>query len=162
MPPIGLPVVTFIDRVSFHLNGEEVEAFHVTAGHTDGDVLIYFRDSDVIHMGDVFVGQYPIIDPSRDGSYLGLIETLNAAIALVGPNTRVVPGHGPIGDRGDMVEYRDMLLDIHTRVSTLVMEGSTLDEIIAARPTANYDERWAGGRGPDGIVTAAYNEITGR
>ena len=160
-PAIALPVVTFSDRVSFHLNGEEVEAFHVAAGHTDGDVLIHFKGSDVIHMGDVFVGQYPIIDPSRNGSYLGLIETLNAAIDLVGPNTRIVPGHGPIGERDDMIAYRNMLLDIHDRVSTLIVGGATLEEVLAAAPSADHDARWAGPRGSEGLIRAAYNEITG-
>ena len=160
-PAIALPIVTFSDGMSFHFNGEEVEAVHVTAGHTDGDVLIHFKGSDVIHMGDIFVGQYPIIDVSRGGSYLGLIETLNAAITLVGSNTRIVPGHGPIRERDDMIEYRNMLVDIYDRVSTLVMEGRALAEIVAAKPTADHDERWAGGRGSDGIVGAAYAEIVG-
>ncbi len=161
-PAIALPIVTFSDGMSFHFNGEEVEVVHVTAGHTDGDVLIHFKESDVIHMGDVFVGQYPIIDVSRGGSYLGLIETLNAAITLVGPNTRIIPGHGPIGERDDMIEYKNVLLDIHDRVSALVMEGKTLEEIIAAKPSAAHDEKWAGGRGSEGIVRAAYNEISRR
>ena len=161
-PAIALPIVTFSDGMSFHFNGEEVEVVHVTAGHTDGDVLIYFKGSDVIHMGDVFVGQYPIIDVSRDGSYLGLIETLSAAIALVDPDTTIIPGHGPISERDDMIVYRDMLMDIYDRVSTLTMAGRTLDEIIATDPTADHDERWLGGRGSEGIVRAAYAEIVGR
>ena len=161
-PEMGLPIMTFSQRLSLHLNGEEVEAIFVTAAHTDGDVLIYFRGSDVIHMGDVFVGQYPIIDTSRGGSYVGLIETLNAAINLVGPETAIIPGHGPIFQREDMIEYRNALLDIHDRVSVLVVAGNTLDEIIAARPSAEHDARWAGGRGSDSIVRAAYNEIVGQ
>ena len=156
---IALPVVTFADRVSFHFNGEEVEAFHVAAGHTDEDVMVYFKGSDVIHMGDVFVGQYPIIDTSRRGTYPGLLESLNAAIALAGPNTKIIPGHGPIGDRDGMIEFRDMLRDIHDRVSKLKDEGLTLEQVLAANPTADYDNRWAGPRGSQGIVTAAYRSV---
>jgi glyoxylase-like metal-dependent hydrolase (beta-lactamase superfamily II) len=160
-PSVALPIVTFSDGMSFHVNGEEVEAFHVAAGHTDGDVLIYFKGSDVIHMGDVFVGQYPIIDVTRGGSYRGLIETLDAAIALVGPDTKVVPGHGPISEREDMIEYRNMLQDIYERVSVLHAAGSSLPMIIASSPTEDHDERWAGRRGSEGIVRAAYREIAG-
>ena len=113
-------------------------------------------------MGDVFVGQYPIIDVTRGGSYLGLIETLNAAITLVGPNTRVIPGHGPIGGRDDVIEYRNALLDIHDRVAAMVVEGRTLEEIIGAEPSAEHDERWSGARGSGAIIRAAYAEITER
>jgi len=161
-PAIALPIVTFFDSVTFHFNGEEVEAFHIAAGHTDGDILIHFKGSDVIHMGDVFVGQYPIIDVSRNGNYLGLIETLNAAITRIGPDTRIVPGHGPIADRDDVIAFRDMLLGLHDRVSALFEDGKTLEQVIAANPSADYDGRWAGGRGSRGIVTAAYNAIAAR
>jgi len=159
-PAIALPIVTFSDGMTFHFNGEEVEAFHVAAGHTDGDVLIYFKGSNVIHMGDVFVGQYPIIDVTRGGSYGGLIETLEAAIALVGPDTKIVPGHGPISQREDMIEYRDMLQDIYARVSALHASGTPLSEIIASNPAADYDERWEGGRDAEGIIRAAYGELS--
>jgi len=156
---IALPGVTFSDRVTFHFNGEEVEAFNVGPGHTDGDVLVYFKGSDVIHMGDTLVGHYPFIDSSRGGNYLGFIETLNAAITLAGPNTKVIPGHGPIADREDLIRFRDLVLDIYNRVSALVKEGRTLEQVIAAKPTADYDKKWAGPRGSDGIVTAAYNAV---
>ncbi len=166
-PPQGaaaaaLPVVTFRDRMSFHFNGEEVEAFHIAAGHTDGDTLIYFKGSNVIHMGDVFVGQYPIIDVSRGGSYLGLIETLNAAIAIVGPDTKIIPGHGPVAGRDDMIAFRDMLLGLHERICVLAAEGETLAQIIAASPSSNWDERWAGPRGSQALIAAAYDEIVGQ
>jgi cyclase len=134
---------------------------HVAAGHTDGDVLVYFKGSDVIHMGDVFVGQYPIIDTARGGSYLGLIKTLNAAIVLVGPDTTIVPGHGPISERVDMIDYRDMLQDIYDRVSALHSVGNSLSAIIASRPSEAHDRRWAGGRGSEGIIRSAYQEVAG-
>ena len=159
---IALPVVTFTDRMSFHFNGEEVEAFHIAAGHTDGDTLIHFKGSDVIHMGDAFVGQYPIIDTSRNGSYLGLIDTLNAAIAIVGPDTKIIPGHGPVAGRDDMIAFRDMLVGIHDRVSALVGAGQTLEQVVAAGPSAAYDGRWAGSRGSDGLIRVLYNEISGQ
>lgn len=154
---VALPIITFPEQVNFHFNGEEVEAFHIAAGHTNGDIMIYFKGSDVIHMGDVFVGHYPIIDPSRDGNLLGLIKSLNAAIEIVGQNTKIIPGHGDVGDREDVIEFRDMLVDIYDRVSSLVTEGKSLQQVIAAGPTSNHDDRWAGPQGSTGIVTAAYN-----
>lgn len=158
-PAAALPIVTFDDEMSFHLNGERVDAIHVTAGHTDGDVLVFFRESNVIHMGDVFVGQYPIIDVTRGGSYLGLLETLDRAIALVGADTRIIPGHGPISNRDDMIEYRDMLREIFERVTALAAAGRSIEQIIALNPSQNYDERWAGGRGSEGIIKAAFREV---
>ena len=158
---IALPVVTFSDQLSFHFNGEEVVAFHVAAGHTDEDVMVYFKGSNVIHMGDVFVDHYPIIDLSREGTYLGLLESLNAAIALVDSKTMIIPGHGSIGSREDLIRFRDMLEAIHARVSAQVEEGMTLEEIVAANPTSDYDARWAGPQGARGIVTAAYRSVAG-
>lgn len=156
---LALPIVTFADRITFHFNGEEVEAFHIAAGHTDEDVMVYFKGSNVIHMGDVFVGHCLIIDPSRNGSYLGLLESLNAGIEHAGPDTKIIPGHGPIGDRKDMIEFRDVIQDIHNRVSALVDEGMTLEQVIAANPTADYDGRWAGPRGSRAIINAAYQSV---
>jgi glyoxylase-like metal-dependent hydrolase (beta-lactamase superfamily II) len=124
--------------------------------------MIYFKGSDVIHMGDLFGGQYPLIDSARDGSYSGFIESVDAAIETVGTDTKIMPGHGAIAGRNDLIEFRDMLMDIHERVNALAAEGKTLEQVIAARPTADHDDKWAGPRGSDGLVTAAYNEITGR
>jgi cyclase len=160
-PAIALPIVTFSESVTFHFNGEEVQAFYIARAHTDGDILIYFKGSNVIHMGDVFGGQYPLIDRARDGSFLGFIETVNAAIGIVEPDTKIMPGHGAIAGRNDLIEFRDMLQDIHGRISDLAQEGKTLEQVIAARPTADHDDKWAGPRGSDGLVTAAYNEIMG-
>lgn len=154
---VALPIITFPEQVNFHFNGEEVEAFHIAAGHTDGDIMIHFKGSDVIHMGDVFVGHYPIVDTSRDGHLLGIVESLNAAIERVGANTKIIPGHGDVANREDMIEFRDMLVGIYDKVSSLVAEGKSLQQVIAAGPTSIYDDRWAGPQGSRGIVTAAYN-----
>ncbi len=158
---LALPVVTFPEQVNFHFNGEEVEAFHVAAGHTDGDIMVYFKGSDVIHMGDVFVGHYPIIDTSRDGHILGVIESLNVAIEKVSDNTKIIPGHGDVAVREDVIEFRDMLLGIYGSVNSLVAEGKSLQQVIAARPTSNYDAKWAGPQGSRGIISAAYNAARG-
>jgi glyoxylase-like metal-dependent hydrolase (beta-lactamase superfamily II) len=144
-PPEGArPLVTYNDEVSFHFNGEEVRAFFAPAAHTDGDTFVYFPDSDVLHLGDVFrTTSYPIIDVYNGGSLAGTIDALDTAIAMAGPSTRVIPGHGlRIVGRDAMVEFLDMTLDVRDRVRTMISEGKTLDEVMAARPTAAYDAVW--------------------
>jgi len=144
-PPEGArPVVTYTDQVSFHLNGEEVRAFLAPPAHTDGDTFVYFPDSDVLHLGDVFrTTSYPIIDVYNGGSLAGTIEALEMAIDLAGPGTKVIPGHGlEIVGRDAMVEFLDMIVDVRDQVRTMISEGKQLDEVMAARPTAAYDAMW--------------------
>ena len=144
-PPAGArPVVTYNDTLSFHFNGEEVRAFFAPAAHTDGDTFVYFPDSDVLHLGDVFrTTSYPIIDVYNGGSLAGTIEALEQAIDLAGPETRVIPGHGvSIVGRDAMVEFLKMTVDVRDRVRTMIAEGKSLDEVMAARPTAVYDAKW--------------------
>jgi glyoxylase-like metal-dependent hydrolase (beta-lactamase superfamily II) len=144
-PPEGArPVVTYTDQVSFHLNGEEVRAFLAPPAHTDGDTFVYFPDSDVLHLGDVFrTTSYPIIDVYNGGSLAGTIEALGMAIDLAGPATKVIPGHGlEIVGRDAMMGFLDMIVDIRDQVRTMISEGKQLDEVMAARPTAAYDATW--------------------
>jgi cyclase len=130
--------------VSFHLNGEEVRAFLAPPSHTDGDTFVHFAGSDVLHLGDVFrTTSYPVIDVFNGGSLAGTIDALEMAIALAGPNTRVIPGHGlEVVGRDAMVEFRDMIVDVRDHVQRLIAEGRGLDEVVAAGPTAAYDARW--------------------
>ncbi len=143
-PPAGRPVVTYDDAITFHLNGEEVHAFLAPPAHTDGDTFVYFPESDVLHLGDVFrTTSYPVIDIFNGGSLRGTIAALDEAIAMAGPDTRVIPGHGlEVVGREEMEEFRDMILDIRDRVYAMVRRGMHLDEIMAARPTAAYDAQW--------------------
>ncbi len=138
------PVITYHDEVSFHFNGEEVRAFFAPAAHTDGDTFVYFPDSDVLHLGDVFrTTSYPIIDVYNGGSLAGTIDALERAIDIAGPGTQVIPGHGvAVVGRDAMVEFLAMTLDVRDRVRTMIAEGKTLDEVMAARPTASYDATW--------------------
>ena len=138
------PVVTYNDTVSFHLNGEEVRAFLAPPAHTDGDTFVHFPESDVLHLGDVFrTTSYPIIDVYNGGTLAGTVEALETAIRLAGPDTRVIPGHGlEVVGRDAMVEFRDMIVDVRDRVLDLIAEGHSLDEVMAAAPTAAYDARW--------------------
>ena len=160
-PKGALPVVTFSEDVTFHLNGETVHAFHVPAAHTDGDAMVHFRQADVIHAGDVvFFGLYPFIDVGSGGSVVGVIGALDRLLPLVGEDTIVVPGHGPLTDRAGLVAYRDMLATVSDRVAAMIREGMSLEAVQAARPSADYDEAW--GQGfikPDRFVAMLYEDL---
>ena len=138
------PVVTYNDAVSFHFNGEEVRAFLAPAAHTDGDTFVHFPESDVLHLGDVFrTTSYPIIDVYNGGTVAGTIGALEKAIAMAGPDTRVIPGHGlHVVGRDAMVEFLDMIVDVRDRVRGLISQGYTLEQVMDAAPTAAYDARW--------------------
>ena len=142
-PKGALPVVTFAQSVSFHLNGEEIRAFHVPRAHTDGDVMVHFPASDVIHMGDVYwSGMYPFIDTSSGGTIDGTIAACDRALAIATDRTRIIPGHGPLSNRAELQAYRDMLATIASRIKKLLGEGRKLEEIVDADVSADFDERW--------------------
>ncbi len=145
-PKEALPVVTFNDTTTFHMNGQTVHVLHVDRAHTDGDSMIHFREADVIHMGDVyFNGFYPFIDLRAGGSLQGTIAAVDVALGLAGENTRIIPGHGPISNRSELVAYREMLVRARDGVKPLIEDGRTVEEVIAAKPTANLDPDWADG-----------------
>ncbi len=141
LPPAGrLPVVTYDGPVTFHMNGEDVELIPVRVAHTDGDTLVRFPGIDVLMTGDYFrsIG-YPNIDRANGGSLNGMLQGLGQTIGLAGPNTKVIPGHGPTTDRAGLIAHRDMLLAVRDRVAELVKQGKTQPEVIAAKPTAAFD-----------------------
>jgi len=145
-PKAALPVVTFDANISFHLNGEEIRAIHVPRAHTDGDAIVVFTASDVIHMGDVyFNGMYPFIDASSGGTVEGVIAACDQGLALAKPGTRIIPGHGPLSNSRELQAYRDMLVGVSGRIAKLVAEGRSLEQIVAAKPTAEYDDKWGKG-----------------
>jgi len=145
-PEVALPVVTFNDTVTFHLNGDAIHAFHVEPAHTDGDSVVHFREADVIHGGDlVFVGSYPFFDLSSGGSIDGMIAAVERVIEVAGPETKVIPGHGPLTDRAGLVAYVEMMRGVRDAVAKLIADGKSLDEAVAAKPTAPWDEVWANG-----------------
>jgi glyoxylase-like metal-dependent hydrolase (beta-lactamase superfamily II) len=145
-PPAALPIVTFNDTVTFHLNGDEIHAFHVAHAHTDGDAIVYFRKADVIHTGDIFFnGMYPFIDYDSGGSIEGVIAAVDRMLQLAGPGTKIIPGHGPLADEAKLQSYRAMLDDVRGRIRKIVTDGKGLGEAIAAKPTADHDATWGGG-----------------
>ena len=144
-PQGALPVITFSDSVSLHLNGDDVRAIHVPGAHTDGDAIIHFRKANVIHAGDTFFnGWYPFIDADSGGSIAGLLAAIDTMLALSDGSTRIIAGHGPVSGKAELEAYRKMLVDTVTRIRTLRAEGKTADEIVALAPNAaDYDKTWA-------------------
>ena len=145
-PRAALPVVTVAGDVTFHINGDEVYAFHVPRAHTDGDLIVHFRKSDVVHMGDVyFNGFYPFIDGSGGGSADGVIAAVDRVLALAGDKTRIIPGHGPVSNKAELQAYRNLLATVTQRIKDLRKQGKSDDEIRAAKPAADYDAKYGGG-----------------
>jgi cyclase len=158
-PAVALPIITFTHPVTIHMNGEDVSALPMPPAHTDGDTYIYFRGSNVIHMGDVFrTTGYPVIDRENGGTLAGTLDALQQAIDMAGPDTKIVPGHGVVSSREDVRTFRDMILDVRDRVSRLVSEGKTLEEVIATKPTADLDAEYGS---PDRFLPAVYQELKG-
>ncbi len=162
-PAAALPVVTFTDAVTFHWNGDEVGVFHVAPAHTDGDAVVHFVGADAIHAGDVyFNGMYPFIDTSSGGTLRGMVEAVDRVLALAGDETHIIPGHGPLSDRAELQQYRDLLATMHERVAAMVEEGRTREEVVAAKPTADFDAAWGDGfMQPDQWVGILYDAVAG-
>lgn len=139
-PKAALPLVTFADGAALHLNGDTLHLVHVANAHTDGDVLVHWAKADVLHMGDIFLHQVmmPFIDTSSGGSIDGLVAAANKGLELAGPDTKIVPGHGPMARRADLLAYRDMLVDVRARVAAGIAAGRTLAQIQADKPAARY------------------------
>jgi len=158
-PKAALPIVTFAGGLSFHINGEEIRAIHMPAAHTDGDSVVHFLGSDVIHMGDIyFNGMYPFIDVDSGGSVDGVIAACDQVLKIVSAKTQVIPGHGPLSNAAELKAYRDMLATVSGRVKALVGEGRTLEQIVAAGVSAEFDEKWGKGF----IKTPKFAEMLAR
>ena len=146
MPREGLPVVTFSADISFHLNGESLSAIHVPHAHTDGDSFIYFKKANVIHAGDIFFnGFYPFIDVTHGGSLKGMIKAADKILSLADDKTKIIPGHGPMGDKAQLAGYRQMLWTAYERLRKLKAEGKTAQEAVAAKPLADLEGTWGDG-----------------
>jgi glyoxylase-like metal-dependent hydrolase (beta-lactamase superfamily II) len=160
-PKGALPVVTFDSSVTFHFNGEELFVFHIANAHTDGDSLILFRNANVLHMGDTFFnGIYPFIDAGSGGSIDGMIAAADQVLPMLKPDTKLIPGHGPLGTPADLKAFRDMLVVLRDNVAKLIREGKTLEQAIAATPTKELDPVW--GKGflkPEQVVQMVYLDL---
>ena len=159
-PAEALPVLTYSEDVTIHLNGEEVHVIPMPPGHTDGDSIIHFVDSDVIHTGDMFrTVAFPVIDRGNGGTLSGTIDSLGILAGMAGPDTKILPGHGVVSGRADVIEFRDMVITVAGRVEELVAGGAgSYDEVAAADPTAGFNDKWGD---PNRFLTAVYEEIAG-
>jgi glyoxylase-like metal-dependent hydrolase (beta-lactamase superfamily II) len=161
-PKMALPIVTFSQDVDLHLNGDDIHVFHVGPAHTDTDSVIHFKDSNAVHMGDNFFnGLYPFIDADGGGSSQGVVDAGRRVLAMIDGKTKVIPGHGPLGDKKALEDFVAMLADCRGAVEKLMKEGKTLADIQAAGPTKAYDAKW--GKGffrPEKFVEILYNDLS--
>ena len=142
----GLPVVTFAEEIRFHLNSDTVHVYHVPHAHTDGDSFIVFETANVIHAGDFFFnGLYPFIDVGHGGTLKGMIKAVNEVLSHTDGTTQIIPGHGPLADRGALIRYGEMLATAYQRLSRLKAEGTSVQEAVAAKPLADLEDTWGKG-----------------
>jgi len=162
-PEAALPVITFTDSITLHFNDEEIHAFHIKNAHSDADIAILFRKANVIHTGDLyFSGGYPFIDVSHGGSTDGMIAAADIILEMIDENTKVIPGHGPLSNREELQGYRNMMVTVKERIMQHIKEGKTLEEIIAAKPTADLDKEWSEQMSPEDIVKIVYDDLSQR
>ena len=159
-PPEALPKITFADEVTFHWNGDTIRVFHVENAHTDGDSIIHFTNADVFHTGDVFFnGRYPFIDIDSGGNVNGIIAAADRLLSMSQSTTKFLPGHGEIATPEDLRRYRDMLSTVRGRVQALIDQGKSIDEAVAAKPTADFDAQ-LGAENAEGFVRSVYFSLT--
>jgi glyoxylase-like metal-dependent hydrolase (beta-lactamase superfamily II) len=159
-PAAALPVITFTDRLQMHFNGDTIDLMHAGPAHTTGDAAVFFREHDAVHTGDVFNNAgYPFIDTDNGGDLDGTIAFSEAILREIRPGTVVIPGHGPIGTYDDLVAYIAMLKGVRAKLAALVKSGATLEQVIAAKPTADWDARYGD---PKRIVDRGYASLTRR
>lgn len=145
-PAAAWPVITYPARSTFHFNGNTINVVHAANAHTDGDSIVHFTNANVIHTGDTYVkDQYPFIDVSSSGSIDGLIAASEAVLARSDAATKIIPGHGEVATKADLQRFHDMLVTVRGNVKTLVDQGRSEDEVVAAKPTAEFDAAWGGG-----------------
>jgi cyclase len=158
-----LPVITFNDRASLHVNGEEIRALHYPGGHTDGDAVIFFTRSNVIHMGDDFVTYgFPFIDLDSGGSVRGMIAAVRAVMAVAPRDAKIIPGHGKVSTVADLAAYAAMLDDAAARVQKGIDAGKTAEQLKREKVLAGY-EKWSGDFvTTDGFIDTLYLDLTGK
>ena len=161
-PAAALPVITFSDEISFHLNGDTIRAMHVRNAHTDGDAVIAFARANVVHTGDVFFnGTYPFIDLSSGGSLDGVIAAVAKILAMTRADTKIIPGHGALATRADLERYHDVLATVRTRLARRAARREPLARVLAAKPLADFDATWGKGfMTPEQFLTIAYTSLT--
>lgn len=161
-PAAALPIVTFDESLTLHLNGDRLDIVHVSDAHTDGDAVLWWRAANVVHAGDVYLsGSFPFVDLDSGGTLAGLVAGVEAILARVDDATIVIPGHGPVSNRRELAEYRDMIVTVGRRIREGVEHGRNLEEVLASHPTAEYDARYGQGfMTPTRLVGILYRDLT--
>ena len=160
-PRAALPVITFTDTVSFHLNGDSVVVFHVAPAHTDGDAMVMFTKANVVHTGDVFVSAgFPFVDRSSGGTINGIISATERLVAVTNADTKIIPGHGPLADRARVKAYHDMLVVLRDRMRKEIAAKHTVDQVLASKITAEYDKEWPNNR--ERFVRILFQELSAK
>lgn len=163
-PREALPMVTFDDALMLHLNGDRLALLHVPGAHTDGELIAWWQSANVVHVGDVYRADgYPFIDTANGGYLAGLVAAIETVLSRADARTVIVPGHGPVSNRAEMSAYRDMLVAVGRRVRELVDQGASAEEVLAAQPTAAFDERYGeAGESAGNFVRALYADLAAR
>jgi len=158
-PKVALPIITFNDTITFHLNDLEINVVHQNNAHTDGDSIVFFKTANVIHMGDTFFNtMYPFMDSSSNGSIDGMINSVKHILTIVDDKTKIIPGHGPLADKKSLEKYHNMLVTVKERMQKLINQGKTLEEIIAIKPNADLDKNWGNGfLNPEAFLKVLYS-----
>ncbi len=158
-PRVALPVVTFSDAVTFHINGDSITITHVSPAHTDGDAIVHFLKANAVHMGDVFNNTgLPCIDRSSGGSVFGIIKAAYQVYAMTDAQTRIVPGHGQVTDRNRLKAWRDAVSTVTERVQREVRAGKTIEQVLAMKLSAEFEKDWPGGH--ERFVRAVFDEVS--
>jgi glyoxylase-like metal-dependent hydrolase (beta-lactamase superfamily II) len=144
-PRAALPVVTFADSAALHFNDDDLEFTHLPNAHTETDIAVRFRKANVVHMGDCFTGGFPFIDGNTGGTLDGLILAHEKVLPTIDDRTILIRGHGPLGNKAELQAYHDMLVTVRDRVAKLVRAGKSQDDVVAARPTREFEEKYGGG-----------------
>ena len=159
-PKAALPVVSFSQSATFHLNGDDVVSTHLPPAHTDGDSFVRFTKANVIHTADVFAAyRYPFIDPESGGSVKGVLRAIDVMLPMIDDNTKVIPGHGPLSSKKDVLAYRKMVSTGISNIEPMVKSGKTLQQVIDAKPLREFDDEWGKFRKTDVFVEILYSGL---
>jgi len=162
-PKAALPALSFSQSATFHLNGDDVTSIHLQPAHTDGDSFVRFTKANVIHTGDVFAAyRYPFIDVESGGSVKGILRAVDQVLPMIDDNTKVIPGHGGLSGKKDVLAYRKMIATVISKVEPMVRSRKTLQQVIDAKPTREFDEQWGKFRKPEAFVEIVYNGLAPR
>ena len=159
--PEALPVVTYHDGIKLHLNGDEIRVQHMSHGHTDGDSVVFWKNANVVHMGDLFFNKVtlPFIDLSSGGNARGVLAAADKVLAMVDDDTKIIPGHGPMANKADLTAYRDMLKSVIGTVEKAQGEGKSLAQVQAMKPAAQWDVNPDAFIKGDAFVEAVYKSL---